>query len=835
MKIYTEYGYSQRDAVAAIVEKNIYGLDIDDRASQLAYFSIMMKACQYDRRFFTRNIQPHILSITESNQLDSYCVDYFCNGDTSLKEMMSEIEKCMHNAKEYGSLLTIPDLDFCKLRIRLEEIKEDISIVREATIAQIKPLIDVAEILSQKYAIVATNPPYLNRYNETLKTFILDKYKDYSGDLFSVFMYHNFNFTLPDGYCGFMTPFVWMYIKSYEKLRKYIINNKGIATLIQMEYSAYEEATVPVCAFVLANECDVEVGEYFDLSKYVGGMEVQKKKVLEAIANPKCGYFHEFEKRNFERIDGNPIAFMASERLLQIFETAKPLKQIAEPKVGLQTAKNDIFLRLWFECDFTKIGFGYTNLEDTQNGLHKWFPYNKGGAFRRWYGNRNYVINWENDGEKVRVYPGAVIRNPQFYLKPCITWSDITSASFSGRYCEGGFLFDVKGSSGFPEVKNLNYVLGFLNSKISQKCIKILNPTISTQVGDMARIPVYFEQSHKEEIDRLVCECIEISKRDWDSDELSWDYKRCPLIQKNMTLQQAYSSWKQKNEASFVRLKSNEEQLNQIFINIYGLGGEVTAEVDDKSVEASCKHMTKEQAVKSLISYAVGCMFGRYSLDKEGLVFAGGVWDTSKYKIFPVDKDNIIPICDDEYFDDDITGLFVKFIETVYGRDTLEENLCFVADALGGQGTPKDIIREYFVSDKGFYADHCNMYTVTGAGKRPIYWLFDSGKKNGFKALVYMHRYQPDTIARMRTDYVHEQQSRYRTAITDLENRIVDATTSERVRLNKQLSKLHDQSEEIRKYEEKIHHLADQYIAIDLDDGVKVNYAKFQDVLAKIK
>jgi len=541
MKIYTEYGYSQRDAVAAIVEKNIYGLDIDDRAVQLAYFSVMMKACQYDRRFFTRNIQPHIFSISESKNLDSYCVDYFCNGDKLLKEMIGTIEKSMYSAKEYGSLITLPKLDFDKLRGRMQDIRGDINIVRDATIAQITPLLDVAEILSKRYAVVATNPPYLNRYNDTLKEFVLENYKDYSGDLFSVFMYRNFNFALPDGYCGFMTPFVWMYIKSYEKLRKYIINNKGIATLVQMEYSAYEEATVPVCAFVLANESKVEIGEYFDLSKYVGGMEVQKQKVLEAIRDPECGYFYESAKKNFERIDGNPIAFMASERLLQIFETAKPLKQIAEPKVGLQTAKNDIFLRLWFECDFTKIGFGYTNLDDTKNGKHKWLPYNKGGAFRRWYGNRNYVIDWEYDGDRVRVYPGAVIRNPQFYLKPCITWSDITSASFSGRYCEGGFLFDVKGSSGFPEVKNLYYVLGFLNSKISQKCIKILNPTISTQVGDMARIPVYFEPVYKDKIDELVDECIEISRTDWDSDELSWDYKGSPLVKKGMTLQQVFS------------------------------------------------------------------------------------------------------------------------------------------------------------------------------------------------------------------------------------------------------------------------------------------------------
>ena len=834
MKIYTEYGYSQRDAVAAIVEKNIYGLDIDDRAVQLAYFSVMMKACQYDRRFFTRNIQPHIFSISESKNLDSYCVDYFCNGDQSLKEMIGVIDKSMHNAKEYGSLITLPKLDFVKLRDRMEDIKGDINIVRDATIAQITPLLDVAEILSKRYAVVATNPPYLNRYNDTLKEFIMDNYKDYSGDLFSVFMYRNFNFALPDGYCGFMTPFVWMYIKSYEKLRTYIINNKGIATLVQMEYSAYEEATVPICAFVLSNENKVDVGEYFDLSKYAGGMEVQKNKVLEAICNPRCGYFYEFAKKNFARIEGNPIAFMSSERLLDIFETAKPLKKIAEPKVGLQTGNNDTFLRLWYEVALHEIDFKANSLQAASESGLRWFPYNKGGEFRRWYGNRNYVVDWENDGYAVKHCfndAGKLRSRPQntaYYFKPCITWSDITSAQFSGRYCEGGFIFDVKGSSGFPKVENIFYVLGFLNSKISQKCIKILNPTITTQVGDMARIPVYFEEAEKQKIDSLVEECVDIVREDWDSSETSWDFQKHPLIADTLTIEQAFVLWQENCNNRFGKLIDNEEKLNHIFLNIYGLGEELTSEIDEKSVEASCHHANREREIKSLISYAVGCMFGRYSLDADGLVFAGGEWDASKYVSYPADKDNIIPICDDDYFEDDITGLFVKFIETVYGKDTLDLNLRYIADALGGKGTPKEIIRNYFLND--FFADHCKMYQ-----KRPIYWLFDSGKKNGFKALVYMHRYQPDTIARMRTDYVHEQQSRYRTAIADLENRIAGASTSERVRLTKQLSTLQDQSAEIHAYEEKIHHLADRMIAIDLDDGMKHNYEIFKDVLAKIK
>lgn len=855
MKIYTEYGYSEREATAEIIEHNIFGVDIDVRAAQLAYFAIMMKARQYDRRFFSRGVQPHVYAIVESGHTDKdgkkhknydeYALEYFCNGDVKLKTAMDTIIRELHDAKEYGSILTVTQQSWSALYDRFAEITEDINMSRDMALKELLPLVEVAQTLSTKYTVVATNPPYLNKYNSKLKDYLTDNYKDYSGDLFSVFMFRNFQFCKKSGYSGFMTPFVWMYIKTYEKLRKHIIENKGISTLIQMEYSAFEEATVPICAFVLTNDKSKKVGQYFDLSKFVGGMNIQKEKVLDAIHHPECTYFHDFDQDNYKRIDGSPIAFMASEKLLRIFETAEPLKKIAEPKVGLQTAKNDVFLRLWFECNYNKIGLGCRKLSDTEEGIHKWLPYNKGGSFRRWYGNREYVIDWFFNGRAIRQNPGAVIRNPQFYLKPCITWSDITSAAFSGRYCEGGFLFDVKGSSGFPQMKNLYYVLGFLNSKISQKCIKILNPTISTQVGDMARIPVYFDENKKSEIDASVKKCIDCSRNDWDSFETSWDFQHHPLLRKVPTIVEAFEQWQTECDDRFNQLKANEEELNRIFIDIYGLQDELTPEVEDKDVTVRKADLGRD--IRSFISYAVGCMFGRYSIYRDGLVYAGGKWNYNAYEDaawlcdgkpdviefykqthFMPDEDNIIPICDDEYFTDDIVGRFVEFVEAVYGTDTLDENLKFIANALGGKGQPKDVIRNYFLGD--FYSDHCKIYQ-----KRPIYWLFDSGKKNGFKALIYMHRYQPDTIARIRTDYVHEQQARYRTAIADLEQRIANTPTGERVKLNKKLTTLQAQDTEIRTYEEKIHHLADQMISIDLDDGVKKNYAIFQDVLAKIK
>lgn len=371
------------------------------------------------------------------------------------------------------------------------------------------------------------------------------------------------------------------------------------------------------------------------------------------------------------------------------------------------------------------------------------------------------------------------------------------------------------------------WVIGYLNTIVSEKILKLINPTMCTNVGDITSQPlVYGNESIKSHGIKLVKDNIRFSMDEWDSYEVSWNFKHHPLLRKVPTISEAFDQWQNECDSRFNQLKANEEELNRIFIDIYGLQDELTPEVEDKDV--TVRKADLERDIKSFISYAVGCMFGRYSLDVDGLAYAGGEWDASKYASFPADKDNIIPICDDEYFEDDIVGLFVEFVKTVYGADTLDENLKFIADALGGKGQPKDVIRNYFLND--FYKDHCKIYQ-----KRPIYWLFDSGKKNGFKALIYMHRYQPDTIARIRTDYVHEQQARYRTAIADLEQRIANASTGERVKLNKKLTTLQAQDTEIRTYEEKIHHLADQMISIDLDDGVKKNYAIFQDVLAKIK
>ena len=796
MEVYEECGYTQRDAAALIVKNNIFGVDIDKRAAQLAYFAIMMKARQYDRRFFTRNVVPNL-----------YCAENYPEGEL------------------LGSLIVVNHLEE-------EPVAPEELTLFNMDYEHKKSIWNLRRVLSQKYTAVCTNPPYLNKYNSELKDYVQKQYKDYCGDLFSVFMYRNFDFCTSDGYSAFMTPFVWMFIKTYEKLRDYIIDNKSITTLVQMEYSAYEEATVPICTFVLKNRTSGNKSLCFKLSDFKGGMEVQKIKVIQAIKNPECGYFYEASANDFKRIKGHPIAFWASEEMLNAFEKYPTISEIAPPKQGLATANNDLYLKLWFEPLFSKIGMGMHNCSEAQKSGYKWFPYNKGGAFRRWYGNRDYVVNWENDGEEIKNFKdehGKIRSRPQntsYYFKQGITWSDITSASFSGRFTEAGFIFDIKGSSGFPNNSEIYYVLGFLNSSVSQKCIKILNPTITTQVGDMSRIPVEVKECYKEPVDSKVEDAIQLSQRDWDSFETSWDFKKHPLLRNVSTISEVFTQWQEECDDRFNKLKANEEELNRIFIDIYGLQDELTPEVEDKDVTVRKADLQRD--IKSLLSYAVGCMFGRYSLDVEGLAYAGGEWDSSKYQSYIPDADNVIPITDEEYLDDDIVSRLCAWLKAVYGADTLEENLDYIAKALGNKGsTSREIIRNYFLND--FFKDHCQTYSVTGSGKRPIYWLFDSGKQNGFKALVYLHRYTPDTIGNLRIDYLHKMQRVYESEINRMQDMMDHSENAREVAAaSKRKDKLAKQLKECREYDEKISHLALSRIGLDLDDGVKVNYRKLQ-------
>jgi len=661
------------------------------------------------------------------------------------------------------------------------------------------------------------------------------------------------------GYVGMFSPYVWMFIQSYEKLRKNIFDTKNITTLIQFEYSAFEEATVPVCSFVYRNKNMGEKGGYFRLVDFRGGMEVQRQKYLEAIENPNCGFFYTASTENFEKIPGCPVAYWVSEKLIDVFKE-DPIEKSVLFRQGMATSDNNRFLRFWHEVDIADSMFDATDLQSAKESKKKWFAYNKGGAFRKWYGNIEYVVNWFDDGKEMKAFTATLtqgmnvrLKSREYYFKECYSWSKISSGSIAFRYYPTGFAFDVAGCCVFECPDLLYYNLGLSNSVVTKIIAEVLSPTMNYELDHLKKIPLIIAVSTKEMVDNLVQLNITNSKTDWDSFETSWNFKRHPLVGKvfmvselsNLPthLEDCFTEWKNHCETQFNQLKANEEELNRIFIDIYGLQDELTPEVQDKdvtvnrifnskeeipeSMKGSKYALTKQDVIKSFVSYAVGCMFGRYSLDVDGLAYAGGDWDNSKYRTFIPDKDNILPICDDEYFDDDILGRFVAFIRVVYGVETLEENLKFIADALGGRGTPREVIRNYFLND--FYKDHCKIYK-----KRPIYWLFDSGKKNGFKSLVYLHRYQSDLLAKLRTDYVHEQQERYRTQLSHIATALNTATGSERAKLLKQQDKLTEQLKEITAFEEKVHHLADQNIEIDLDDGVKKNYEIFTDVLAKI-
>ena len=850
MKIYESYGYTTREAVASIVENNLYGLDIDDRAAQLAYFAVMMKARQYDRRFFSRGIQPHVYAIVESNHVDKFAVDYFCNGDAKLTTAMDTILKELHDAKEYGSILTVTPQDWSALYDRFAEITEDINMSRETALRELLPLVQVVETLAQKYDVVVTNPPYMGSSGMSAKLldFVKKNYPDSKSDMSTVCMEKTISMCKRNGYMAMINIPVWMFLTSYEKLRDTILQNNSITSMVHPGRGIFGSDFGTIAFAISKRKVYGYNGCYrrlFSKQGEVESPEVREQRFLE------CRGKFEADQENYFKIPGHPISYWVSKDLLTAFIKGKKLGEMADSKQGLATADNNRFLRLWYEVDIDKVTFSCENEEESSSGLYKWYPYNKGGEFRKWYGNNDYVVNWEYNGREIRNFTDdkgklrSRPQNTQFYFRESFSWSLVTSSVAAFRYKPKGHIFDVAGMSCFSQT-NLLYLLALCNTKVVMKILEIIAPTINYQCGDIANIPVILSDKEcKQKIENKVESCINISRNDWDSFEISWDFQHHPLLRKVSTIAEAFNQWQTECEERFDQLKANEEEQNRIFIDIYDLQGELTPEVEDKDVTVRKADLGRD--IRSFISYAVGCMFGRYSIYRGGLVYAGGKWNYNAYEDaawlcdgkpdviefykqthFMPDEDNIIPICDDEYFTDDIVGRFVEFVEAVYGTDTLDENLKFIADALGGKGQPKDVIRNYFLSE--FYSDHCKIYQ-----KRPIYWLFDSGKKNGFKALIYMHRYQPDTIARIRTDYVHEQQARYRTAIADLEQRIANASTGERVKLNKKLTTLQAQDTEIRTYEEKIHHLADQMIAIDLDDGVKSNYAIFQDVLAKIK
>ena len=876
--IYTECGYMDNDAVKHIIEDNLYGIEIDKRAGQLAYFALMMKARERSRRILRKGITPNICILQkivfEKEELPNV-INLFENPSLTIMDLMKDFE----NADILGSLITpsISNIALLKDTLKANPKSDDFFSDENTLRERVKTVINQAEYLAGKYHVVVTNPPYMgnSHMGSDLKTFIEGNFKEYKYDLFSAFFMRCCNLANAKGYLGFMSPYVWMFISSYENLRRTFIEKKTITSLAQLEYSAFADATVPLCIFTLKNEHESSKGVYFRLTEFTGGMEVQDKMILEAINNHDCGYYFEVSADQFEKIPGSPIAYWASDRIFALFANTAPIVSCCQPLVGLQTADNGRFLRLWHEISVKKIKFDAHSTTEALASKQKWFPYNKGGDYRKWYGNYDYVVNWENDGYEIKHFfddKGKLRSRPQntkSYFKKGITWSLITSSNFSARFRAYGSIHDVAGMTAFSDIDNdLYFTLGLLSTSITNYFFKLLNPTMNLQLGDFMNLP--YKRSNNSQINDnviiIVKESIALAKSDWNSFETSWNFTIHPMLNNSITetdgfafdddhelqeylgddeynrifknsidgsrtalspIEFAYLRYKDWANKAFFHLKKNEEELNRIFIDIYRLQNELTPEEDDSMVSVhrifdskseipeSMKKgqyaLTKEDVIKSFISYVVGCMFGRYDASRPGLAFAGGDFDISSYSDFIPDSDNVIPVLGDSWFKNDAETYFIKFVEKAFGHDSLNENLKFIGNALGKS------IREYFYKD--FYKDHLKTYQ-----KRPIYWMFSS-PKGYFQVLVYMHRYNENT-ANIVLDYLRKFREKIQFQI-----KLADEAGE-----TKKKVEYENIDKDLNDYEMNVlYPLAIKHLTFDLDDGVKVNYQKLGNALKPIK
>lgn len=842
MQIYESAGYSQRDAAKSILEHNIYGLDIDDRAYQLAYFAVMMKARQYNRRILNGENTCHVYAIQESNSINRAHLKYFGAGMDDIEKNAAKMQlegllDTLTDAKEYGSILNVESYNWDLLRrfVAAEDTAGQISMDSvgvEDTAEQLNRLVDIGETMARKYWVTITNPPYaaISNLSPKVNDFVKANYPDSKVDLFAVFIERCGLMTRVSGYQAMITQHAWMFLASYENLRDKLLN-KELINLAHLGPHAFDEINgevVQTSSFVFCNDFFSNYNSTF--VQLVGGKNEAAKAAMFISGE------HRFNKTNeqLREIQGTPYtAYWASDVVLSAFKKSHLVGDVSEPRVGMATANNDRFIRLWFEVNRNKFGINISSRKEAVESRKKWFPFAKGGEQRKWYGNNDTVVNWENDGFEIQNFKDEKtgrIRshnyNLDYIFSSALTWTVIGTEKTSFRFCPVGFLYSNSGYGLFcNNEKTKYYLLGFMNSKIAASLLKILSPSMGFESGYLRKLPL-IESDSLDSIVERVKHCIDGSNAEWDSFEISWDFKKHPLLRNVSTISEAFTQWQSECDARFNQLKANEEELNRIFIDIYGLQDELTQEVEDKDVTVRKADLQRD--IKSLLSYAVGCMFGRYSLDVEGLAYAGGEWDSSKYQSYIPDADNVIPITDEEYLDDDIVSRLCAWLKAVYGADTLEANLDYIAKALGNKGsTSREIIRNYFLND--FFKDHCQTYSVTGSGKRPIYWLFDSGKQNGFKALVYLHRYTPDTIGNLRIDYLHKMQRVYESEINRMQDMMDHSENAREVAAaSKRKDKLAKQLKECREYDEKISHLALSRIELDLDDGVKVNYRKLQ-------
>lgn len=812
MQIYSAQGYSERDAAKLIVEKNLWGLDIDRRAYQLAYFAVMMKARQYNRRILTSGIKPNLFVIDDNRALTPEIIEYIADGDSKIAADLRSISNDLTNAREYGSIINVQPVDFSGLIERIGVIaqSDELNLIamenKRIACEKILPLVNQAQALSQKYDVVCTNPPYMggSGMNSVLSEYVKRCYSEAKSDLFAALIIKCLEFTKQNGYSSLVTMQSWMFLSSFEEMRTKLLTLNTLTTLMHMENMVMGIAFGTAVSVFRKGAVKGYKGTYNQIK--LADIENAKPKSFPVAGNR----FAQVSSDNFSKIPGMPVAYWVSEKFADVFKNEKLYKYSISPSQNV-TGNNDRFVRKFWELSNVKVG-----------GRDEWIFYAKGGGFRKWWGNLLDIVNWTPTARYIYQHGdghhASQIINKDYWYRKGITWGLITSSIPSFRVMPEGATFDKGGSTIIVEREVYNYALGLLNSKVFLVVAKALNPTLNFQVKDICSLPLVI--SCLDVINSTVDKCIDISQVDWDSFETSWDFTTHPLIKPVPLISESFAQWSDECEKRFTRLKSNEEELNRIFIDIYGLQDELTPEVEDKDVTVRRADLTRD--IKSLVSYAVGCMFGRYSLDVEGLAYAGGDWDGSKYKTFIPDPDNCIPVTDEEYFRDDIVVRFVDFIRTVYGADTLEENLTFIADALGTRGnTSRERIRNYFLND--FIKDHIKMYQ-----KRPIYWMFDSGKQNGFRALVYMHRWNADTTGNVRVEYLHKLQRIYENEIRQSQDVAETGSGREVSAAQKRIEKLTKQLKETHDFDEKIAHLALSRIDIDLDDGVKVNYEKVQ-------
>lgn len=886
MQIYRSAGYTDRDAAASIVEHNLYGLDIDDRAAQMAYFVVMMKGCRYDSRFLRRHLDPHVYAIQESGELTTDALGRLGKQESTARALLDGFK----NAKEYGSILqpkvTLAELDALQEQLREVDGASDMGSFTDQFVAGqllrvLCPLVEQARMLVQKYDVVVTNPPYMggSGMNAKLSDYVKKYYPDSKSDLFAVFIERCAQMDKRGGYQAMITQHAWMFLSSFEKLRAklQLIDTVNMAHLGARGFDEIGGEVVQTTSFVMrSSHTKGYKGTYCRLID--GDSEKAKADMFVSGENR-----YVTEQDNFSKIPGSPVAYWVSETVRKDFSETT-LNDLCPPKAGLSTADNDRFLRFFWEVDFNKIYFLGKSREDLKKlGNKKWIPMTKGGNFRKWYGNNEYVLNFANDGEELKYWLehnpkdpktksySRYIRNYDMYLQTGYSFNDVSAGQTSFRYQPNGYIPNARGPFVYSTSKEL---LGYLNSNVCLMFLNIIAPTLTYNVGDVCKIP--YKNIEDITIAERVDLNIEDAKEDWDSFETSWDFDEHPLIalrngagygtdfrKWSYRVEDSYRAWEMVCNDRFNELKNNEEELNRIFIDIYGLQDELTPEVEDKDVTVRKADLTRD--IRSLISYAVGCIFGRYSLDKTGLVFAGGDfdkiywkykgqaaldengepigggyagislaeyhypkfhdtddWETATSLTFEPDVDNVIPITDEEYFTDDLTGLFVAWVKKAFGQDYLEQNLAFIAKALGTKGTsPRAVIRNYFLN--GFYADHVKIYQ-----KRPIYWLYDSGKQNGFKALIYMHRYNADTSGLVRADYLYKMEQVYESEIARMDDAIAHGASREVAQATKRKEKLVKQLKECKDYDDRLGHIALARIPIDLDDGVKVNYDKVQ-------